>query len=161
MPTDNLRIGVFVCDCGSNIAGAVDTESVRRYAETLPNVLNSRQWVSPLTSTSSPFNVNVLFATIRLGTVGKPLDNLEIKLAEDGELLVVLIWQGTEEKNRMYLADLTAEEVIGFCDGRLARYKWPRRVFFSKEFPLTALGKVRKRVLKQEYIEKENLPPGR
>jgi fatty-acyl-CoA synthase len=56
-------------------------------------------------------------------------------------------------------ADLAAEEVIGFCDGRLARYKWPRRVFFSKEFPLTALGKVRKRALKQEYIEKKNMSP--
>ncbi|MGD8624091.1 MAG: FAD-dependent oxidoreductase [Anaerolineae bacterium] len=38
MPTDNVRIGVFVCDCGSNIAGAVDTEAVREYAETLPGV---------------------------------------------------------------------------------------------------------------------------
>jgi len=34
-----LRIGVFVCDCGSNIAGAVDTEAVREYAGTLPNVV--------------------------------------------------------------------------------------------------------------------------
>jgi heterodisulfide reductase subunit A len=34
-----LRIGVFVCDCGSNIAGALDTEAVREYAETLPNVV--------------------------------------------------------------------------------------------------------------------------
>jgi len=34
-----LRIGVFVCDCGSNIAGAVDTESVRAYAESLPGVV--------------------------------------------------------------------------------------------------------------------------
>jgi heterodisulfide reductase subunit A len=34
--TDNLRIGVFVCDCGSNIAGAVDTDALREYAETLP-----------------------------------------------------------------------------------------------------------------------------
>jgi heterodisulfide reductase subunit A len=33
-----VRIGVFVCDCGSNIAGAVDTEAVREYAETLPGV---------------------------------------------------------------------------------------------------------------------------
>ena len=39
MPTDNLRIGVFVCDCGSNIAGAVDTEAVREYTESLPNVV--------------------------------------------------------------------------------------------------------------------------
>ena len=35
MPTENLRIGVFVCDCGSNIAGAVDTEAVRDYADEL------------------------------------------------------------------------------------------------------------------------------
>ena len=39
MPSDNLRIGVFVCDCGSNIAGPVDTTAVRDYAETLPNVV--------------------------------------------------------------------------------------------------------------------------
>jgi heterodisulfide reductase subunit A2 len=39
LPTDNLRIGVFVCDCGSNIAGAVDTEAVREYAGTLPHVV--------------------------------------------------------------------------------------------------------------------------
>jgi heterodisulfide reductase subunit A len=35
---DGLRIGVFVCDCGLNIAGAVDCASVSEYAETLPDV---------------------------------------------------------------------------------------------------------------------------
>ncbi|MEJ2209913.1 MAG: FAD-dependent oxidoreductase [Anaerolineae bacterium] len=39
MPTEDLRIGVFVCDCGSNIAGSVDTAAVRQYAETLPGVV--------------------------------------------------------------------------------------------------------------------------
>ena len=39
MPNHNLRIGVFVCDCGSNIAGPVDTEAVRQYAAGLPNVV--------------------------------------------------------------------------------------------------------------------------
>jgi heterodisulfide reductase subunit A len=39
--SENLRIGVFVCDCGSNIAGVVDTEAVRAYAETLPGVVAS------------------------------------------------------------------------------------------------------------------------
>jgi heterodisulfide reductase subunit A len=39
LPTENLRIGVFVCDCGSNIAGAVDTDAVRTYAESLPDVV--------------------------------------------------------------------------------------------------------------------------
>jgi heterodisulfide reductase subunit A len=32
---------VFICDCGSNIAGAVDTESLRKYAETLPGVVTA------------------------------------------------------------------------------------------------------------------------
>ena len=39
MTTPDLRIGVFVCDCGSNIAGAVDTEAVREYAAALPDVV--------------------------------------------------------------------------------------------------------------------------
>jgi fatty-acyl-CoA synthase len=51
-------------------------------------------------------------------------------------------------------ADLTAEDVIGFCDGKLARYKWPKQVFFEKDFPRTALGKVRKNILRQDYIER-------
>ncbi len=36
---DNLRVGVFVCDCGLNIAGTVDTEEVARFAEGLPDVV--------------------------------------------------------------------------------------------------------------------------
>jgi heterodisulfide reductase subunit A len=39
--SDNLRIGVFVCDCGSNIAGPVDTEAVRQYAAGLANVVTA------------------------------------------------------------------------------------------------------------------------
>jgi heterodisulfide reductase subunit A len=35
---EELRIGVFVCDCGLNIAGAVDCGAVTEYAETLPDV---------------------------------------------------------------------------------------------------------------------------
>jgi heterodisulfide reductase subunit A len=38
LPNSDLRIGVFVCDCGLNIAGSVDTEALREYAETLPDV---------------------------------------------------------------------------------------------------------------------------
>lgn len=33
------RIGVFVCRCGSNIAGVIDVPAVRDYAATLPNVV--------------------------------------------------------------------------------------------------------------------------
>ncbi len=34
------RIGVFVCHCGSNIAGVVDVDSVLDFARTLPNVVH-------------------------------------------------------------------------------------------------------------------------
>ena len=33
------RIGIFVCHCGSNIAGVVDVEAVEEYASTLPDVV--------------------------------------------------------------------------------------------------------------------------
>ncbi len=35
---EELRIGVFVCDCGLNIAGTVDTQAVTDYAAKLPGV---------------------------------------------------------------------------------------------------------------------------
>jgi heterodisulfide reductase subunit A len=38
MTSPAQRIGVFVCDCGLNIAGTVDTEDVARFAKTLPGV---------------------------------------------------------------------------------------------------------------------------
>jgi heterodisulfide reductase subunit A len=38
MPSGPLRIGVFVCDCGTNIAGTVDTASVAEYAAKIPDV---------------------------------------------------------------------------------------------------------------------------
>ena len=39
MTDQALRIGVFVCDCGLNIAGTVDTEEVARFAADLPDVV--------------------------------------------------------------------------------------------------------------------------
>ncbi|MFH1486021.1 MAG: FAD-dependent oxidoreductase [Chloroflexota bacterium] len=39
MSDEKARIGVFVCECGSNIAGFLDCEEVRRYAEGLDDVV--------------------------------------------------------------------------------------------------------------------------
>jgi heterodisulfide reductase subunit A len=39
MSQEELRIGVFVCDCGLNIAGTVDTQEVARFAAELPDVV--------------------------------------------------------------------------------------------------------------------------
>ncbi len=44
-PGDEPRIGVFVCSCGSNIAGVVDVAGVTEYAATLPNVVHAENTV--------------------------------------------------------------------------------------------------------------------
>jgi heterodisulfide reductase subunit A len=38
MTEEELRIGVFVCDCGMNIAGFLDCDAIRDYAEGLDGV---------------------------------------------------------------------------------------------------------------------------
>ena len=38
------RIGVYVCHCGTNIAGPVDVEEVTRFAASLPGVLVARHY---------------------------------------------------------------------------------------------------------------------
>jgi heterodisulfide reductase subunit A len=37
----NLRIGVYVCHCGTNIAGVIDPEAVAAFASTLPGVVHA------------------------------------------------------------------------------------------------------------------------
>ncbi len=36
---EEIRIGVFLCHCGSNIAGYLDMEELERFSKTLPNVV--------------------------------------------------------------------------------------------------------------------------
>jgi fatty-acyl-CoA synthase len=46
--------------------------------------------------------------------------------------------------------DLKADDLVHFCKGRLARYKWPKKVTFTLSFPRTSLGKVRKASLRAD-----------
>lgn len=46
-------------------------------------------------------------------------------------------------------------ELESFCEGRLARFKWPRRLIFCEDFPRTSLGKVRKAELAARYGQPE------
>ncbi|MCK4756409.1 disulfide reductase, partial [candidate division WOR-3 bacterium] len=39
MPQDDLRIGVFVCECGTNIAGSVDVDKLVVEAKEMGNVV--------------------------------------------------------------------------------------------------------------------------
>jgi heterodisulfide reductase subunit A len=40
----NVRIGVYVCDCGANIAGAVDVPQVVEFAKGLPDVVVAKEY---------------------------------------------------------------------------------------------------------------------
>lgn len=42
--TDDRRIGVYVCHCGTNIGGVVDVEAVSEYAASLPHVTIARNY---------------------------------------------------------------------------------------------------------------------
>jgi len=44
-------------------------------------------------------------------------------------------------------SNLSPQDVIGFCREQLAKFKCPQKVSFCKDFPRTALGKVRKKEL--------------
>jgi heterodisulfide reductase subunit A len=41
---EETKIGVYICHCGLNIAGTVDSEGVAKYAETLPHVAIARDY---------------------------------------------------------------------------------------------------------------------
>jgi fatty-acyl-CoA synthase len=42
---------------------------------------------------------------------------------------------------------LDPKDLLTMCDGKLARYKWPKKVVFCEDFPRTALGKIQKGIL--------------
>jgi fatty-acyl-CoA synthase len=46
---------------------------------------------------------------------------------------------------------LTAEELLAFCQDRLARFKIPKAIVFLDRLPQTAVGKVDKAMLAQQY----------
>lgn len=43
-PADDVRIGVYVCHCGTNIAGVLDVQDLARFAAELPGVVLARDY---------------------------------------------------------------------------------------------------------------------
>ncbi len=66
-----------------------------------------------------------------------------------GENIKACIILKPEYRNRV-----TEEEIVAWCRGRMAAYKYPRLVQFMEEFPKTASGKVLKRVLRGDTEKK-------
>lgn len=52
-----------------------------------------------------------------------------------------------------YKGKVTEEEIIAFCRERMAAYKVPRMVEFRDELPKSAVGKILRRILKEEAVK--------
>ena len=50
---------------------------------------------------------------------------------------------------------LTEEDIIGFCKEKLAAYKAPKIVEFRNELPKSAVGKILRKVLREEEAAKQ------
>ncbi|MBI5968388.1 MAG: AMP-binding protein, partial [Deltaproteobacteria bacterium] len=48
----------------------------------------------------------------------------------------------------------TEEEILSFCQGKIANFKIPRYIAFVKDFPLTGSGKIQKFMLREQAMEK-------
>ena len=77
--------------------------------------------------------------------------------AHDGVLEVAAIGVDDEESGEVVKLcivkkdpALTAVEVLEFCKDRLTRYKWPRHIEFYSELPKSNVGKILRRVLREE-----------
>ncbi|MCA0171846.1 AMP-binding protein [Bacillus sp. RAR_GA_16] len=51
----------------------------------------------------------------------------------------------------------TAEDILHFCEGKIAKYKIPAHVFFVDNYPMTASGKIQKYKLRESAVEWANL----
>ena len=49
--------------------------------------------------------------------------------------------------------NLSEEDVKDYCRGKIARFKIPKYIFFMKEFPMTASGKIQKYKLRELSVE--------
>lgn len=50
-----------------------------------------------------------------------------------------------------------SEELIGFCKGRLANFKIPTYIFFTRDFPMTSSGKVQRFILRERAVKELGL----
>ena len=49
------------------------------------------------------------------------------------------------------------DEIIEFCKGRLADYKIPKHILFTRDFPMTASGKIQRFILRDRAVKELDL----
>jgi long-chain acyl-CoA synthetase len=52
----------------------------------------------------------------------------------------------------------TEKEIIDFCKARLAAYKTPKMVEFRDALPKSAVGKILRKILREEEAKKRHKP---
>jgi O-succinylbenzoate-CoA ligase len=82
---------------------------------------------------------------LEVGVIGQPDDNW-------GESPAAIVVKKHES--------LTAEELIEFCQDKLARFKQPKAVHFIDEIPRNPSGKILKRVLRERFAAGERRREG-
>jgi acyl-CoA synthetase (AMP-forming)/AMP-acid ligase II len=89
-----------------------------------------------------------------------PAEIENVILSMDGVNEVAVIGVPSEKWGESPLAivvkgdeNLTADDILGYTDGKLARFKQPRAVEFTDVIPRNPTGKVLKRVLREQYEE--------
>jgi fatty-acyl-CoA synthase len=55
-------------------------------------------------------------------------------------------------------ASLTEVELLDWCKGRLATFKLPKAAVIVSEIPRNPSGKILKRVLREQYLDKVRAP---
>jgi fatty-acyl-CoA synthase len=96
---------------------------------------------------------------------GENVDPMEVEgllLTVDGVAQVAVVAYPDERLTDVPVAfvqrtpgsDLSEEDVIGYCKGKVASFKVPRHVLFIDALPMTASGKIRKVELRKDAIER-------
>lgn len=54
-------------------------------------------------------------------------------------------------------AGLTAEALLGHLEGRCAKYRWPRHIFFWDALPKSGYGKITKAEVRRQLLERGDI----
>jgi acyl-CoA synthetase (AMP-forming)/AMP-acid ligase II len=69
--------------------------------------------------------------------------------------VAVVVRRAGDDAKRV--ADVSAEALLAFLDGRLARYRWPRQIFFWDALPKSGYGKITKNDVRALLFERGDL----
>ncbi len=72
-----------------------------------------------------------------------------VPIKEAGEIVKAFIVLKPESRDK-----IKEDDIIAWCEGNMAHYKVPREVEFRTELPKTIVGKVLRRVLRDEELDK-------